>query len=128
MRRVRARRIVLFIALSSLVGVPAHSQAPVQPPGEKYALLVGVRKYAKSSELRELHYTEHDMDVLAKVLHDGGYQPENLVLTTQTLGAETTRFLPIAANFRRELKALLRDRIEADRVLVAIAGHGLQFH
>ena len=127
MRRVRARRIVLFIALSSLVGVPAHSQAPVQPPGEKYALLVGVRKYAKSSELRELHYAERDMDELAQVLRDGGYRPENLVLMTQTLGAENTRFLPIAANIRKELKALLRDRIEADSVLVAIAGHGLQF-
>ena len=86
MCRVRARRIVLFIAFSSLVGVSAHSQAPVHPPGEKYALLVGVRKYAKSSELRELHYTERDMDELAQVLRDGGYRPENIVLMTQTLG------------------------------------------
>jgi hypothetical protein len=80
MRRIRARRIVLFIALSALVGVRAHSQAPVQPPGEKHALLIGVHKYAKSSELRALHYTDRDVDELAQVLRDGGYRPENIVL------------------------------------------------
>ncbi len=61
-------------------GCAAHSQAPVQPSGEKHALLIGVHKYAKSSELRELHYTERGVDELAQVLRDGGYRPENLVL------------------------------------------------
>ena len=46
---------------------------------------------------------------------------------TQTAGVENTRFLPIAVNIRKELKALLRDRVKADSVLVAFAGHGVQF-
>src|SRR5215472_12742596 len=114
---------VLAIALSAVVAVPAYPQEP----GEKYALLVGVRKYAKTSELRELHYPERDMEDLARVLRDGGYRPENVMLMTQTAGADNTRFLPLAANIRKELKALLRNRIKADSVLVAFAGHGLQF-
>jgi formylglycine-generating enzyme required for sulfatase activity len=100
-----------------------------QEPGEKYALLVGVYKYAKTSELRDLQFPERDMEDLATVLRDGGYRPENLVLMTQTAGAKpgNFRFLPLAANIRKELKALLRDRIKADSVLVAFAGHGIQF-
>ena len=113
----------LAVGLAVMVSAPGFSQEP----GEKYALLVGVRKYAKTSELRDLQYPERDMDDLAAVLREGGYRPENLVLMTQTAGAENTRFLPIAANIRKELKALLRDRIKADSVLVAFAGHGIQF-
>src|SRR5438874_7448049 len=102
----------LAVVLAAVAGAPGFSQEP----GEKYALLVGVRKYAKTSELRELHYPERDMEELAAVLRDGGYRPENIVLMTQAAGAENTRFLPIAANIRKELKALLRDRIKADSV------------
>src|SRR5262245_32271543 len=93
---------VLAVVVAVLAGVPGLAQEP----GEKYALLVGVRKYSKTSELRELNYPERDMEDLAAVLRDGGYRPENLVLMTQAAGAENTRFLPIAANIRRELKAL----------------------
>ena len=83
----------LMIILALLFAAPGRSQEP----GEKYALLVGVRKYARTSELRDLQYPERDMEDLAAVLRDGGYRPENVVLMTQTAGAETTRFLPIAA-------------------------------
>ena len=114
-------------ALMIVLAVLAVSPSLSQEPGEKYALLVGVRKYGRTSELRELHYPERDMEDLAAVLRDGGYRPENIVLMTQTAGAETTRFLPVAANIRKELKALLRDRIKPDSVLVAFAGHGIQF-
>ncbi len=127
MRHNHAGRIILLIALAALACVPAHSQTPLRPPGEKYALLVGVRKYPKSSELRDLQYPERDMDELAQVLREGGYRPENIVLMTGTAGAAELRFLPIADHIRQELKDLLRDRIEADSVLVAFAGHGLQF-
>ena len=114
---------VLLTVLASLAPGPGYAQEP----GERYALLVGVHKYSKTSELRELHYTERDMEELAGVLRAGGYMPENLVLMTQTAGVENTRFLPIAVNIRKELKALLRDRVKADSVLVAFAGHGVQF-
>jgi formylglycine-generating enzyme required for sulfatase activity len=46
---------------------------------------------------------------------------------TQTAGADDTRFLPLAANVRKELALLLRDLDEGDSVLIALAGHGVQF-
>jgi formylglycine-generating enzyme required for sulfatase activity len=115
----------LAVVAAVVMGGPGFSQEP----GEKYALLVGVSTYARTSELRKLQYPERDMEDLAAVLRDAGYRPENVVLMTQTAGATpgNTRFLPIAANIRTELKALLRDRIKADSVLVAFAGHGIQF-
>ncbi len=113
------------VVAAVLMGAPGFSQEP----GEKYALLVGVSTYARTSELRKLQYPERDMEDLAAVLREAGYRPENIVLMTQTAGAlpGNNRFLPLAANIRAELKALLRDRIKADGVLVAFAGHGIQF-
>ncbi len=120
---IAASALPLFaVALAALPGGPAAQGVP----GEKYALLIGVRSYAKT-ELRNLPYSEADVDGLADVLRGAGYRPENVVLLTQTKGAEETRFLPLAANVRRELANLLRDRTEHDSVLVALAGHGVQF-
>jgi len=120
-------RCVLVAILAGLAGVRALAAGADAPRGERYALLVGVRKYDATSELRALKYPEKDMDGLQKVLIDGGYRPENIVLMTQTAGAEETRFLPMGAKVRDELKILLRDRTEADSVIVAFAGHGVQF-
>src|SRR4051812_40818771 len=93
-----------LLAALALAGVPAlaRGQAPDAPKGEGYALLVGVKKYDKSSEMRPLRYTERDVVELAKVLRVGGYRPENIVLMTEAAGAEETRFLPIGAKVRKE--------------------------
>jgi sulfatase modifying factor 1 len=94
--------------------------------GERYALLVGVRSYSKT-ELTSLRFTEQDITELQKVLLAGGYQKDNVVLMTQTLGAEDTRFLPIAANIRDELDLLMKEVGQDDHLLIAFAGHGVQF-
>ena len=56
-------------------GLTRHGPGYAQEPGERYALLVGVRKYAKTSELRKLHYTERNMEELAGVLRAGATVP-----------------------------------------------------
>jgi formylglycine-generating enzyme required for sulfatase activity len=112
----------LAIVLAMIVVAPGFSQEP----GEKYALLVGVRKY-DPNELRSLPYSEADVTELAEVLKASGYKPGNVVLMTQTVGAEEPRLLPLAGQVRKELKLLLRDLDEKDRVLIALAGHGVQF-
>jgi formylglycine-generating enzyme required for sulfatase activity len=94
--------------------------------GEKYALLVGVREY-DPNELRSLPYSEDDVTELAEVLRASGYKPGNVVLMTQTVGARRPRFLPLAGQVRKELRLLLQDLAENDGVLVALAGHGVQF-
>src|SRR5262249_17786266 len=92
--------------------------------GQKYALLIGVRKYT-STELTPLEYTENDVRVLAGVLRGAGFK--RVVLMTQKDGAEEPRYLPKAPNIRRELKTLLQNCKPRDTVIVAVCGHGVQF-
>ncbi|WP_406697120.1 caspase family protein [Singulisphaera sp. Ch08] len=94
--------------------------------GEKYALLVGVRRY-DPNQLRSLLYSEPDVVDLAATLKAQGYKPGNVILMTQTTGAEDPRFAPEAAKIRKELTLLLEGMEEEDSVMVALAGHGVQF-
>jgi len=85
-----------------------------------------VREYDKN-ELRSLPYSESDVDALGRLLREAGYRPENVVLMTQTVGAKRPRFAPVAANIRKEIELLLEGRSESDSVVIALAGHGVQF-
>src|SRR5262245_47179798 len=118
-------RVLAAIGLLAAAG-PALAQHKPKPLGEKYALLVGVRQYGEN-ELRPLQFAEADVVQLAQVLRDSGYRPENVVLLTQARGAENHRFLPLAANVRKELRLLLKNRSRGDSVIVAFAGHGVEF-
>jgi TPR repeat protein/uncharacterized caspase-like protein len=121
-------RVVGFLTAVSLFpgASPARADDKPKPLGEKYALLIGVRRYDEN-ELRPLQFAEADVVQLAQVLRDAGYRPENVTLLTQTRGAENHRFLPLAANIRKELRLLLKNRTRADSVIVAFAGHGVEF-
>jgi Tfp pilus assembly protein PilF len=103
--------------LAALLGVLAAGPAR----GERLALLVGVRKY-DSPELTSLPYAENDVTVLAGVLSRAGYT--RVVLLT---GARPPRARATAANIRRELRALLKASQDNDTVVVAFAGHGVEF-
>ena len=46
------------------------------------------------------------MVALAEVLKSEGYKAGNVVLMTQTAGAEDTRFLPLASRVRSELRLI----------------------
>ena len=118
-------RIAPALLLAALTVAPALAQ-PGTRRGEKYALLVGVKAY-DPNELHDLAYSEADVTGLATVLKAGGYEPANVVLMTQSLGATKPRLLPLAANIRKELRLLLQDLEPADSVVVAFAGHGVQF-
>lgn len=119
-------KLSLLVAwMSVVVGpTPAVAQAPRQ--GERYAFLVGVKTYLPT-ELRNLECSENDVTELAEVLKASGYRPENIRLLTQAEGNKNPRFLPLAKNLRDELHELVRARSEADSVIVAFAGHGVQF-
>lgn len=100
------------------------AQTEKPEPGEKYALLVGVRKYRANSGLKELKYAEKDVTDLAELLRKGGYRTVRLL--TQADGSDD-RALPRSDNIRRELGLLLDNKQENHTVLVAFAGHGVQF-
>ena len=116
---------VLLIALAATAALlfPGGARAD-EPAGQRYALLIAVREYDKN-QLRDLPYAEDDVTALAEVLRKAGYK--RVVLMTQSEGAKQARYLPMAANIRKTLKGMLEDRTPDDRVLVAFAGHGVQF-
>ncbi|MCA9114247.1 MAG: SUMF1/EgtB/PvdO family nonheme iron enzyme, partial [Planctomycetaceae bacterium] len=139
--RLRTGRFWLLLTLlaglcPSASSLPAADEATPSPrpapgqvaaPGVRYALLVGVRKYGQSSTLRLLRYPEQDVEQLATVLRGAGYRSENVMVMTQTRGADDLRYYPLAKNIRRELQVLLRDLRPADSLLIGFSGHGVQF-
>lgn len=116
----RFSTMALALVASALLLVPAPVRA------EKYALLAGVKTY-NPGELRNLEFTENDVTDLADLLRASGYRPENIRLLTRAEGEKDRRFQPLGDNLRKELHQLLRALTPADSVLVALAGHGVQF-
>ena len=126
MRWLRLWTLACGISLLGIATPRAFSQPPERGRGEKYALLVGVKKY-DPNEFRALAYSESDVGGLSKVLLANGYRAENVVVMTQTAGAEDLRFLPTSDRIRKEMAVLMADRREDDCVMIAFAGHGVQF-
>ena len=121
------RGLVLAAVCLGLAAVPLLGRADdTAPAGKKYALLIGVNKYDKEP-LRSLKYSENDVNDLAAVLTDAGFQ--HIVLMTQSEAAarKDDALAPKVENVHKQLKAFLADRGPGDVVLVAFSGQGVQF-
>jgi formylglycine-generating enzyme required for sulfatase activity len=118
--------IPVVATLLTAFGHSIRAQRPDEAKGERYALLIGVQDY-DVNELHNLSFAEADVSALAETLRQGGYDHNNVVLMTQTLGAKKARFLPEASHIRKELDLLLANLDRDDSVLIAFAGHGIQF-
>jgi uncharacterized caspase-like protein len=123
---VQLRRYTSLFAALVVVSLSPPSPAQEAQRGEKYALVVGVRSY-DPDELRDVQYAEADADGLARVLRQGGYKADNVLLMTQSEGASNPRFLPTAEAIRKELKRLAEVCKPEDGLVVALAGQGVQF-
>jgi len=110
----------------SPAGSFARAPQPAEAAGKRYALLIGVQDY-DVNELHKLRFAEADVTVLADTLREGGYDPVNIVLMTRAVGAMEARFLPLAQNIRKELDLLLAGLGQDDSLVIALAGHGIQF-
>jgi formylglycine-generating enzyme required for sulfatase activity len=106
--------------------------------GENYALLVAVSDYDEK-ELRPLKFTRADILEFHETLAASGFAPKNIVLMHddlkrlvthyEALGAEfkPRDYQPSGASIRKELELLLGRLRAEDSVIVAFAGHGVQF-
>src|SRR5260221_2595556 len=119
--------ILLLAALARLVRAD---------DGVKYALLVGVGSYRNDSDLAGLKYSESDMTELARSLVEIGFKPENIRLMLQSdisdarfksTKGNSDQFKPRKENIENELQLLLDNKRRQDLVIVAFAGHGVQF-
>ena len=86
--------LVHAVTIKNQRHVVTPKKAAGNSAGERYAILVGVRKYDKVSGLRPLTYTENDVTKMAELLYQSGYRPENIVLMTDAMGQKNARFLP----------------------------------
>jgi carboxyl-terminal processing protease len=91
--------------------------------GRKYAVLVGVQEY-KHEKLPALQYSENDVVELAKVLRKAGYF---VTLLCDSVGKKDAALVPTKTNIERAVKETLRKCDRGDTVIVALAGHGVQF-
>jgi tetratricopeptide (TPR) repeat protein len=115
------RRLARVVVLSLVVlGFAPTARAT------DFALLVGAGDYSSGkSGLRNLDYPKNDVVDFATALVECGYRRRNVVLMFDGNGDNS--LVPESAKIRNQFDLLLKDLTPADSVIVALAGHGVQF-
>ena len=85
------------------------------------AVVVGVNEY-QHERLPSLKYAEADAVALDKVLRAAGYDVTLLTASSKVAGRTPTK-----ANIDAQVAAVLKACRKGDTVVLAFAGHGLQF-
>jgi formylglycine-generating enzyme required for sulfatase activity/uncharacterized caspase-like protein len=116
--------VAVTAGLTSLAGAQEQARRPGQ--GRKYALLVGIDRYGKGTLLPSLgDFPRRDVEGLAAVLVEAGYDKDDVVVMTLKAGAEDVDLLPDAAKIRAQLDLMLKPMKPADSILVMLVGHGV---
>ena len=134
--RIRiAARSPDMLTVSPRRSLPMNSPLPVHPlpaqPGRaglgrartRTPFWSGWREYEHSS-FAELKYTENDIEELAKVLAEGGYE---VTLLTTTRGKKDAKLKPTASNIRAQLRRLSSQVTRNDMLLIGLSGHGVSW-
>ncbi len=99
---------------------------------ENYAVIIGIGGYDEK-QLKPLgEYPRNDAIEFRDLLVLSGFKTENIILMVDDLAAlpKTTpagRYLPEAAKIRKEIELLLPALERDDTLIIALAGHGVQF-
>lgn len=114
------------------------SAAAAQVQAENYAFLVAVADYDEK-ELRPLAFTRSDILEFHNALLKSGFKAENIVVMHDDLEKLVAHYkqrgsqfkagdyLPEREKIRTELELMLGTLREDDSVIIAFAGHGVQF-
>jgi formylglycine-generating enzyme required for sulfatase activity len=115
--------LVVATVLAGLAMLPAQSRSSTK--GQKVALLVGVNRYDNKG-LSPLKYAENDVEELEKELTRPSAGFAKVRVLTTSRGKKDKKDAPTAANIRKALDELLKDKGRHDLVLVALSGRGIQ--
>ena len=115
--------IAIVLMLPSLVGRAVGGEDYSPASGKSYALLVAGADY-DPKELQPLKYTQHDILGLYEALVDSGCGKEHIVLMHDR---QSKNYLPESRKIRTQLDLLLSRLEPNDSLVVALAGHGIQF-
>jgi hypothetical protein len=125
MRRLPSFLVAAAVAATALRAAHAGDGVPETITGDKYALLIAVSDYDEaSSGLRKLRYPRGDVDVLRSTLVEIGYEPQKIVVMDEKSKAS---FLPEKSKILARLDEMVSLLEKEDSILVAFAGHGVQF-
>ncbi|MFI4851246.1 MAG: caspase family protein [Gimesia chilikensis] len=110
-----------------IVSLLGGLKTPPAEAGENYAFLVAVGDY-DVKHLKPLAYTRNDILEFRTELLKSGFPKENIVLLHDDLKQlENRRYLPEAEKIRQEFTLLVSGLEPDDTLIVAMAGHGVQF-
>jgi formylglycine-generating enzyme required for sulfatase activity len=115
--------LALGVVASLVYLVPARAQEPAR--GKKYALLVAVDRYESGSLLPGLPFPGRDIEGLAKLFVEAGYNKDDVIVMTRERGLEAFDLTPTAEHIRNQLGLLLDQLKPGDSVIVGLAGHGV---
>lgn len=123
MRHISRRSFIPFLIGVTWFGTLARPLFA----GENYALLVAVGDY-DPQQLPKLSYTRNDVRDFRAVLLQSGLKPQNVAtMHDDPRGLPAAGMIPEAAKIRKQLTLILSGREEDDSVILAFAGHGVQF-
>ena len=88
-------------------------------PGKRYALLIGVNRYAKP--IKSLQFCVKDMELLADCFEKTGIPKENIFLVTDDSPFELR---PTGGVIRRQVETITSLAGPNDQLIVAFSGHG----
>ena len=91
----------------------------IVPAGNRYALLIGVNKYAKP--IRSLEFCVNDMKLLAECFEKSGVPKDNIFLVTDDSPAERR---PTGENIRQQIEIVTQLMGPHDQLTIAFGGHG----
>ncbi len=110
-----------FLLKDRAVGQYHSPAAPLKTVSEKYAVVVGISKYAhRSRELEDLQYAARDALAFREFLVSpggGGYKEQNIRILTDEQAT--------LVNIRTALFTFLTKPQEEDLVVIYFAGHGM---
>lgn len=122
LKTVLARQLSL---VASFLGLAFLASVTIAQEPNRYYLGIGVEDYEHES-LRKplLKYCVDDVTALSEVLKDRGY---DVKLLTDEAAKRDKSLTPTKENIDREVKKVLDTAKRGDAVILAFAGHGLQF-
>jgi tetratricopeptide (TPR) repeat protein len=123
MTRTPTHAVACLAVLAALASQAPRSAPAAEPRGRNYAFLVAGQDYDRK-ELRPLQYTRNDITEFYRALLDAAFAKQNVVLMHD---GQPKDLLPEARKVRKELGVLLAGLRPDDTVIVALAGHGVQF-
>ncbi len=122
------RFLILGICFVGLLTLTLSTRS-TEKKGSKYAILIGVQDYDRD-QLNDLGGLVNDVNALRKVLIEHcGFKSDNIHLMTLDEASKTKNFrmAPSSANIRRMIKSYVQLCDENDTLILAFAGHGIQF-